>query len=264
VRFGAEIVKMFEAVLKALGQMFTPPFRMVLLKSAGLATAVLVVVVIVLFRLLEWLSGTGTEWLEVTIGPAARGTLAVLGWIIAVTLGLGLFAGAVLLMPAVTALVASFFADEIAELVERSHYPADPPGVAPSLWLAIREGLKTALLALAVYLCALPFLLFAGAGAVLFFVATAWLLGREYFELAAMRFYPVAAAKALRRRHGATVFTAGLFIAGFVSIPLLNLATPLFGTALMVHVHKRLVGGSRHELNKPRRQPVVASGDPRR
>jgi uncharacterized protein involved in cysteine biosynthesis len=83
---------------------------------------------------------------------------------------------------------------------------------------------------------------------VLFFVATAWLLGREYFELAAMRFHPVTDVKALRRKHGATVFTAGLFIAGFVSIPILNLATPLFGTALMVHMHKRLTGGARREL----------------
>ena len=32
------------------------------------------------------------------------------------------------LMPAVTALVASLFADEIAETVERTYYPADPPG----------------------------------------------------------------------------------------------------------------------------------------
>jgi CysZ protein len=252
---------MLEAVFKALRQMFSPPFRTVLFKSMGLAIAVLVVLVIVLFRLFEWLSGTGTEWLEGTIGPAAHGSLAVLGWIIAFALGLGLFAGAVLLMPAVTALVASFFADEIAELVERSHYPADSPGVAPSLWLAVREGIKTALLAIAIYLCALPFLLFAGAGAVLFFVATAWLLGREYFELAAMRFHPVAAAKALRRRHGATVFTAGLFIAGFVSIPILNLATPLFGTALMVHMHKRLTGGARRELIEPKTRPMVSRSD---
>ena len=32
----------------------------------------------------------------------------------------------------------------------------------------------------------------------------------------------------------------GLFIAAFVSIPVLNLATPLFGVAFMVHLHKRL------------------------
>jgi uncharacterized protein involved in cysteine biosynthesis len=244
---------MLDPVFKALGQMFTRPFRSVLLKAVGLAIALLIVVIIALFRALEWLSGSGMDWLEVTIGPAAHGPLAVLGWIIAFALGVGLFTGAVLLMPAVTALVASFFADEIAELVERTHYPADPPGVALPLWIAATEGVKTALLAVLVYLCALPFLLFAGAGAVLFFIATAWLLGREYFELAAMRFHSVADAKALRRMHQGTVFAAGLFIAGFVSIPILNLATPLFGTALMVHMHKRLTGGVRRELIQARR-----------
>jgi len=246
---------MLDAVLKALGQMFSPRFRTVLLKSVGLAIVCLVMVVAVLFRLLEWLSGAGIGWLEGAIGPAAHGPLAVLGWFVAIALGLGLFTGAVLLMPAVTALVASFFADEIAELVEQSHYAADPPGVALPVWLAFMEGMKTAVLAIAVYLCVLPFFLFAGAGAVLFFVATAWLLGREYFELAAMRFRPVAEAKTLRRRNQAVVFTAGLFIAGFVSIPILNLATPLFGTALMVHMHKRLTAGAPRQSIKLRSRP---------
>jgi CysZ protein len=245
---------MLNAVLSALGQMFSQPFRVVLLKSMGLAVALLALVIIVLFRLLEWLSNVGGEWLEGAIGPAVHGPLAVVGWIVAVALGLGLFAGAVLLMPAVTALVASFFADEIAELVERSHYPADPPGVALPLWLAAIQGTKAALLAVAVYLCALPFFLLAGAGAVVFFIATAWLLGREYFELAAMRFRSVAEAKALRRKHQAAVLTAGLFIAAFVSIPILNLATPLFGVALMVHVHKRLAGCAQMVELKPRAQ----------
>jgi CysZ protein len=45
---------------------------------------------------------------------------------------------------------------------------------------------------------------------------------------------------------------AGMVIAGFVSIPIVNLATPLFGTALMVHLHKRLAG-SRRELIEARR-----------
>jgi CysZ protein len=249
----AGICEMLNAVLAALGQMFSRPFRAVLLKSMGLAVALLALVTIVLFRLLEWLSNVGAEWLEGTIGPGAHGPLAVLGWIVAVALGLGLFAGAVLLMPAVTALVASFFADEIAELVERSHYPADPPGVAVPLWLAAIQGTRAALMAVVVYLCALPFFLLAGAGAVVFFVATAWLLSREYFELAAMRFRPVAEARALRRRHQAAILTAGLFIAAFVSIPILNLATPLFGMALMVHLYKHLTGCPRQTIElKPR------------
>ena len=47
---------------------------------------------------------------------------------------------------------------------------------------------KSRLLALLVYLFALPFVLFAGLGFVILFLANAYLLGREYFELAAMRF----------------------------------------------------------------------------
>ncbi len=81
------------------------------------------------------------------------------------------------------------------------------------------EGAKTALLALLVYVCAAPFVLFAGLGFFIFFIANAYLLGREYFLLAAMRFHSVDEAKALRKLHHATVFTAGLFIAAFVSDP---------------------------------------------
>ena len=61
-------------------------------------------------------------------------------------------------------------------------------------------------------------------------------------------------------------------IAAFVSIPIVNLATPLFGMALMVHLHKQL-SGSRPELIEPTRrgtnrgvalrlQPVIAGLDP--
>jgi uncharacterized protein involved in cysteine biosynthesis len=148
-------------------------------------------------------------------------------------------------MPAVTSLVAGLYADEIAEMVEREHYPADVPGTAVPIGRALIEGLKTAALAFVVYLVALPFLLLAGVGAIIFFIATAFLLGRVYFELAALRFHPVADAKRLRKARQGSVFLAGLLIALFVSIPIVNLATPLFGMALMVHLHKRLAGPGR-------------------
>lgn len=239
---------MLDAAISALIQMFSPAFRSVLVKSVGLAVALLVILVILVYRLLSWLTTSGEAWAEGVLGAMAHGPLAALAWILAIAFGFGLVAGAIFLMPAVTALVASFFADEIAETVERTHYPFDPPGIALPLSRAVLEGLKTAALAIAIYVACAPFLLFAGFGAILFFLATAYLLGREYFDLAAMRFHPVAEAKALRHAHRTTVFMAGLFIAGFVSIPIVNLATPLFGTAFMVHVHKRLVGVRRREL----------------
>ena len=113
-----------------------------------------------------------------------------------------------------------------------------------------------AALTILVYLIALPFVFIAGLGFLAFFIATAWLLGRQYFEMAAMRFRSVDDAKAMRRDNGATIFTAGLLIAAFVSIPIVNLATPLFGMALMVHLHKRL-SGPRPELIEPARKTSV-------
>ena len=93
----------------------------------------------------------------------------------------------------------------------------------------------------------MPFLLFVGVGLLIFFVANTFLLGREYFLLAAMRFHSVEDAKRLRTSHHGTETLAGAFIAAFVSIPIVNLATPLFGMALMTHAHKR-IAGQRREL----------------
>jgi len=231
---------MIDAASKAIVQMFSAPLRAVLWKSVGLALALIVVVGIALDRFIVWLLGAGSASVETTLGAHAHGPVEALAWLLSFAAGLGIVVGSVMLMPAVTAFVASFFADEIADAVEREHYPADPPGRALPLWLAVVEGGKTALLAVAVYLVAVPFLLLAGVGAVIFFLATAWLLGREYFDLAAMRFHPPDEAKLLRQRNVASVYIGGLFIAAFVSIPIVNLATPLFAMAFMVHLHKRL------------------------
>jgi CysZ protein len=244
---------MLDAAIKALSELLSPAFRTVLVKSVGLAVILLVVLFIVLYRVLAWLRDAGISSLEGTIGPISHEPLVILAWLLAVALGLGLFTGAIFLMPVVTSLVASFFCDEIAEHVERADYPADPVGTALPFLRAIIEGAKAALLALIVYLCAMPFLFLAGFGAVIFFIATAYVLGRTYFELAAMRFHPVSEAKALRRANNMTVFIAGMFIAAFVSIPIVNLATPLFGMAFMVRVHKSLGGGPKRELLGPMR-----------
>ena len=237
---------MLDAAFKALAQMFTPPFRAVLLKSVGLAILLLIMLGIGLQRVLAWLSAEGAGYLEGVTGAGWHTPLQVLLWIVTVALSIGLFAGAIFVMPAVTAFVASFFSDEIAAEVEHVHYPA-PPGMAVPLWTAGMQGIKTALLALLVYLIAVPFLLFAGIGLLIFFVANTFLLGREYFLLAAMRFHSVEDAKRLRTTHHGTVMLAGALIAAFVSIPIVNLATPLFGMALMTHVHKR-IAGQRREL----------------
>jgi CysZ protein len=232
---------MIDDAIKAITQMLSPPLRAVLWKSIALALGLIIAVSITLDRMIVWLVGAGSTWGQTALGPHANLPIEALAWLLSIAAGFGILVGGVMLMPAVTSFVASFFADQIADVVEREHYPADPPGKALPLWLAVVEGGKTALLAIAVYLCAAVLLLFAGLGVVIFFLATAWLLGRIYFELAAMRFHAPAEAKALRKRYATTVYIGGLLIAAFVSIPIVNLATPLFAMALMVHTHKRLV-----------------------
>jgi CysZ protein len=247
---------MLDAAVKALSQILSPPMRSILWRSIALALVLIAVLAVGLQRLLSWLATSGEVWAEAALGPSFQMPLNIFAWVISIAAGLGVVFGAVLLMPAITSLVASFFVDDVADHVEREHYPTERPGVALPLPVAIAEGIRTASLTILVYLVALPFVLFAGAGFIIFFIATAWLLGREYFELAAMRFRPPAEAKAMRKDNAATVFAAGLFIAAFVSIPIVNLATPLFGMAFMVHMHKRL-SGPRRELIEPERKTGV-------
>ena len=241
---------MIDAAVKALSQMISPPMRSILWRSVGLALVLITVLAIGLQRLLSWLATAGEGWAEAMLGPNFHTPLDVLTWIISIAAGFGVVFGGIMLMPAITSLIASLFVDDVADMVEREYYPAERPGLALPFGIAMGEGLKAAGLTILVYLIALPFVFLAGAGFVIFFIATAWLLGREYFELAAMRFRPPAEAKAMRRDNAATIFTAGLFIAAFVAIPIVNLATPLFGMAFMVHMHKRL-SGPRPELIEP-------------
>jgi CysZ protein len=220
---------MLDAAVKALSQILSPPMRRILWRSIALALGLIIVVAIGLQRLLSWFAAA-----------------------------LGIVVGSVFLMPAVTALVASIFVDEVAEEVERVHYPADKPGVAMPLTRALYEGVKTALLAAGLYLIALPFFFFAGIGVIVFFIVAAYLLGREYFLLVAMRSRSPEEARAFRKENAALVFTSGCVIAAFVSIPIVNLATPLFGTAFMVHMHKKL-SGPRPELLEPEKLPPAAA-----
>ena len=247
---------MLDAAAKALSQILSPPMRRILWRSIGLALMLVAVAAITLQRVLSWLATSGELWAEGALGPGFHTPLTILSWMISIAAGFGILFGAVFLMPAITSLVASVFVDDVAEEVEREHYPAERGGDALPFMRSILEGLKTALLALGIYLLALPFLFFAGVGLVVFFIATAWLVGREYFLLAAMRFRTPDEARALRKQHATSVFIGGVVNPPLLSIPLVKPATPPFGMALLGFLHKRL-SGPRPELIEPGR--VAAS-----
>jgi CysZ protein len=216
---------MIAAALLALRQAFSPPFRATLFKTVGLAIVFLVLLGVLLQTIAE-------KWVDLSN--------STYDFAAALLSGLGIFIALIFLIPPVVSLVAGFFQDKIADLVETTHYPNDPAGreLPPlrSIWLASRF----ALLVLIVNIGALFLLLLPGINIIAWWLANGYLLGREYFEFAAMRFVSEEEAKALRKAHRGRVFTGGLMIAALMAVPILNLATPLVASAFMVHVFKGL------------------------
>ena len=74
------------------------------------------------------------------LGPGSQTPLNALAWILSIAAGLGVVFGAVFLMPAITSLVASVFVDEVADHVELEHYPAEQPGTALPLGVAMTSS----------------------------------------------------------------------------------------------------------------------------
>ncbi|WP_075995367.1 sulfate transporter family protein [Salaquimonas pukyongi] len=217
-----------ESARKAAAGLLKPKFRSVLLKSVGLT---------ILLFIGAWI---GMEmlfsaFLAPILGPWPWVSTAIL-WLMSA----GLIVGAGFLLAPVTALVAGLFLDDVAEHVERAHYAADGQGTAmalgPSIWFALRFTFVV----IAANLVALMLVLLPGINVAIFFLVNGYLLGREYFMFAAMRFRSEEDANALRKANSSAIFFAGLIISGVMAVPLLNLATPVFAAGLMVHLHKAL------------------------
>lgn len=236
-----------DAAGAALSRLFSREFRSALLKSLGLTVLGLVALWFGLRALFDWLA---MPWIDALL-PGLPAWAGFLGVVAAVLAGIGLALGLALLIAPVTAIVAGLFLDDVAEAVERRDYADDPPGVPMPTGTSIVLSLKFFGVVIAGNLLALLLLLVPGVNIAAFFLVNGYLLGREFFEFAAMRFRPEAEAKALRRRHAGTVFLAGLVIAVFLAVPLLNLLTPLFAAAMMVHLHKAVAARDEARLSRP-------------
>jgi CysZ protein len=238
---------LFQAVFAAAREVFSPALRGILWKSIGLTLALLALVWLGLTRLVDYLLTNHSLSADYPIVDGFAFFLA----------GAGLLIALVYLLPAVTAVVAGYFLDDVADVVERQDYPADRPGAALPFGKAILYGLRFAGLSLLVNLVALLLFFIPGINIAAFFVANAYLLGREYFELAAGRFWPAEDVTRLRMEHRGTVLAAGAVLAGLVLVPVLNLITPIFGAAMMVHLHKRLTRDSAKRVPPPREQASI-------
>ncbi len=148
------------------------------------------------------------------------------------------------LFPAVMVMALSFLLEDVAAAVERRHYPGLPPARLQPWREAVVGALAFAGVTVALNLLFLPvYLLLLVAPPLnlfVFYLLNGYLLGREYFELVALRRLDAAAVKRMRRGHRGRVLLAGAVIAFLLTLPLVNLLMPIVATGFMLHVFERL------------------------
>ncbi|MBO6897062.1 MAG: EI24 domain-containing protein [Shimia sp.] len=219
---------------KTLTQIGDPRFRRVLFKGIGLTFVLLIAVYTAFLMFLNWIGA----------GQTVQELLGNISWVGDLFTFASLFlmiALSIFLMIPVASAITSLFLDEVADAVEDKHYPElpDVPRVSFS------EGLKDSvnflgvliaanILALVLYAIFPPFSLF------IFWGLNGFLLGREYFQLVAMRRVGRAEAKKLRKKHMGTIWLAGTLMAMPLVVPLLNLVIPILGAATFTHLYHQL------------------------
>ena len=144
-------------------------------------------------------------------------------------------------MVPVASAITSMFLDEVAQAVEDKHYP-DLPKVQPvPFGDALRDTINfLGVLIGANILALILYAIFSFAAPFIFWALNGFLLGCEYFTLAAMRRVGRDQARVLRKQHIGTIWLAGIMMAMPLSIPLLNLFIPILGAATFTHLYHRI------------------------
>lgn len=223
---------------KAFGQIGDPRFRRVLILGLGLTIGLLIAAYI------------GTVWLVSALFPETI-TLPIIGevtFLQTIASGaslLAVMALSVFLMVPVASAFTGLFLDEVADAVEDRHYPWLGAAKRSSFLSSVADSLKflgvivvANLLALILYLFLPPF------APLIFWGLNGFLLGREYFQLVAVRRLSAPEAKQLRRKHAGQIWLAGCLMAIPLTIPLVNLVVPILGAATFTHLFHRLTGAA--------------------
>ena len=212
---------MLKALSRALSQLFDPAIFGILVMSVVTAAAVLVAL---------WIG------VDVVVTRMTLFTTGWLDWLARFAIGIGSVFLTIALFGVIAAMIAGLFVERVARAVERRYYPGLPPARASGIAEQLGGQLSFLLAALILNLLALPLYLIWGANLPIFLALNGYLLGREYFELVALRRVDRRTVRLLWRTHWPRLFVCGAVIAGFSFVPLANLLTPIVATAFMLHI----------------------------
>ena len=220
------------ALLAAVGDIARPEVRRVVALSLVLSGAVFAALFVAV---------------QSGLGVVIAGEAGWIRWLVDILGGFATVALVWVFFPAVVTFFVGLLLDGVVAALESTHYPDASRGRDIPLADAITAGLRFALVAVAINLVALPVyavLLFVPPLAPLvFFGVNGYLLGREYFEMVALRHHSVEAAADLRRQHRWRILGAGVAVTLLFTVPLVNLVAPAIGAAALVHLYHGLPGG---------------------
>lgn len=220
---------MFSALLKAFAQLRDPRTRRYVWRSLGAAILLLAALVVAVSATAASLTLVSLGWLDTVIDFAAGFGALLLAW---------------LLFPASVLLIVGFFLEGVADRVEARYYPNLPEVRDQPLAEQALSGARFAALALALNLLALPAVLllsfFPPLNLFVFYGLNGYLLGREYFELVALRRLDARRVRTLRQAHRGRLFLGGVVIAFLSTVPVINLVAPVVATAFMLHLFEAL------------------------
>jgi CysZ protein len=212
---------MISAFLRALTLLKESAFWRVVWCSILISIAVFIGLYITVWAVLARVSVANNWWIDTAIDVLGGLAVLVLTW---------------LLFPAVVTLVISLFIDRIITAVETQYYPHLPALRPLSFWRSIAAAFKFTSVMVVLNLFALPLYLVPVLNLIVFYGINGYLLGREYFEMVALRRLEPRSVQRLRRSHRLRLFIAGLLITGLLTLPVVNLVAPLLAAALMAHL----------------------------
>jgi uncharacterized protein involved in cysteine biosynthesis len=218
--------RMLSALARSFNQLPDPRFKRVMWRAFFWSVLLFAFVIAATWTGAAQIAPFENDWLNTTLQIVS---------------GAGSVFLAFLLFPGIISAVISLFLEDVAEAVDARHYNDLPAARPVPLAEQLSSGARLLGWIVVLNLAILPLHLFAqGLNLFVYYGVNGYLLGREYFELVALRRMDMGAARELRRRHRTYVTLAGAVIAGLLSIPILGWFMPVVATAFMVHLVEAL------------------------
>jgi len=215
----------FTAFSKALGQLTDPPITKVLL----ICLIGTIIVYGVLIGLIGWV-------LTATTLLAWPGAELWADWL----LGIGASLLALMLFPGVMSAAIGLMLEPVVDAVEQRHYPELGPARSVDFMVATKSAVRLVVLTVVLNLLALPFYIFLTfLGAVLFYAINGYLIGREYYELVALRRTDAGVVEAEAKRNRTGIIWAGGVTTFLLTIPVINIVAPVIGVAAITHMRQK-------------------------